>query len=138
MQWIHDPNQSNVDNLNNVGCDARRHFRKKKKAYLKAKFEELETNSKIQNIRDFYGGINDFNPLNTKLNPICHLLALLEAHHFLQLSRIRVKKGYQPRTNIVKDDKGDLVADSHSILARLGNSFSHIYIYFGLMILTDP
>ena len=28
------------------------------------------------------------------------------------------KKDYQPRTNIVKDDKGDLVADSHSILAR--------------------
>jgi hypothetical protein len=28
------------------------------------------------------------------------------------------KKGYQPRTNIVKDEKGDLGADSHSILAR--------------------
>jgi len=27
------------------------------------------------------------------------------------------KKGYQPRTSIVKDEKGDLVADSHSILA---------------------
>jgi hypothetical protein len=39
---------------------------KKKKAYLTAKFEELETNSKIKNIRDLYRGINDFNPLNTK------------------------------------------------------------------------
>jgi hypothetical protein len=29
------------------------------------------------------------------------------------------KKGYQPRPNIVKEEKGDLVADSHSILARL-------------------
>jgi hypothetical protein len=28
------------------------------------------------------------------------------------------KKGYQPRTNIVKDGKGDLVAENHSILAR--------------------
>ena len=27
-------------------------------------------------------------------------------------------KGYQPRTNIVNDEKGDLVADSHSIMAR--------------------
>jgi len=26
--------------------------------------------------------------------------------------------GYQPRPNIVKDDNGDLVVDSHSILAR--------------------
>ena len=31
-----------------------------------------------------------FNPLNPELNPICYLLALL-AHHFLQVSRIRVK-----------------------------------------------
>ena len=31
------------------------------------------------------------NPLNTKLNPICYLLALLGAHHFLHVSRIRVK-----------------------------------------------
>jgi len=31
------------------------------------------------------------NPLNTELNPICHLLALLEAHHILHVSRIRVK-----------------------------------------------
>jgi len=35
--------QSNVDNLNNVRCEASRHFRNKKKAYLKGKFEELET-----------------------------------------------------------------------------------------------
>jgi len=31
------------------------------------------------------------NPLNAKLNPICYLLALLGAHHFLHVSRIRVK-----------------------------------------------
>jgi len=31
------------------------------------------------------------NPLNPKLNPICYLLALLGAHHFLHVSRIRVK-----------------------------------------------
>ena len=39
-------------------------------------------------VRDLYRGINDF------------------------------KKGYQPRTVIVKDEKGDLVADAHSIMAR--------------------
>ena len=31
----------------------------KKKAYLKVKTEELETNSKIKNIRDVYRDIND-------------------------------------------------------------------------------
>jgi len=82
MQWIQDQSQSNVDNLNHVRHDARRHFRNKKNDYLKAKIEGLETKSKIKNIRDLYKGINDF------------------------------KKGYQPKTYIVKDEKGDLVADS--------------------------
>ena len=31
------------------------------------------------------------NPLNAELNPICHLLSLLGAHHILHVSRIRVK-----------------------------------------------
>ena len=31
------------------------------------------------------------NPLDAELNPICHLVALLGAHHILHLSRIRVK-----------------------------------------------
>ena len=73
MQWIQNPSQSSVDNLNYVRREASRHFRIKKKAYLKAKIEELEANSKINNIRDLYRGINDF------------------------------KKGYQPRTCIVKE-----------------------------------
>ena len=64
------------------------------RAYLKVKFEELESNSKINKVRDLYRGINDF------------------------------KKGYQPRTTTVKDEKGDLVADSHSIMARWRNCFS--------------
>ena len=48
-----------VNNLNSVRREVSRHFRNKKKAYLRAKIEELETNSKIQNIRDLYMGIND-------------------------------------------------------------------------------
>jgi hypothetical protein len=32
-----------------------------------------------------------FNPLNTKLNPICHLLALLGAHPIFHVRRLRVK-----------------------------------------------
>ena len=68
---------------------------------MKAKIEELETNSKIKNIRDWYRGINDF------------------------------KKGYQPRTNVVKDEKGDLVADSYSIVVRWWNYFSQLLNYVG-------
>ena len=33
-----------------------------------------------------------FNPLNAKLNPICHLLALLWAHPILHVSRIRANR----------------------------------------------
>jgi hypothetical protein len=58
------------------------------KKKLKAKIHELETNSKNKNIRELSRGINYF------------------------------KKGYQPRINTVKDEKGDLVADCHSILVR--------------------
>ena len=48
-----------------------------------------------------------FNPLNPELNPTCYLLALLEAHHFLHVSRIRVK----------------------SLTFRLLMSYIYIYIY---------
>ena len=36
-------------------------------------------------------GLKYLNPLNPELNPICYLLALLGAHHFLHVGRIRVK-----------------------------------------------
>ena len=53
-------------------------------------------------IRDLYSGISDF------------------------------KNGYQPRSNIVKDEKGDLVADSHSIVVRWRNYFSQLFNVHGV------
>jgi hypothetical protein len=53
-------------------------------------------NSKNKNIRDLYRRINEF------------------------------KRGYQPRSNLVKDEKGDLLADSHIILNRWKNYFSQL------------
>jgi len=47
------------------------------------------------------------NPLNAELNPICYLLALLGAHHFPHVSRIRVK----------------------SLILRLLMIYIYIYIY---------
>jgi hypothetical protein len=37
-----------------------------------------------------------------------------------------LKKGYQPRTNLVKDENGDLLADSHNILNRRKNYFRQL------------
>jgi len=49
--------------------------------------------------------LHDFNPLNAKLNPICHLLALLGAHHIIYVSRIRLKrqvKSHLPLAGIIR------------------------------------
>ena len=46
----------------------------------------VETVNRMNNFKSRY-----FNPLNAELNPVCCLLALLGAHHFLHVSRIRVK-----------------------------------------------
>jgi len=42
------------------------------------------------------------------------------------------KKGYQPRCNIVKDEKGEQVADSHIIVARWENYFSQLFNVHGV------
>jgi uncharacterized protein YaaR (DUF327 family) len=88
LQWLQDSHETNGDNLKNVRREASRYFRKRKREYLKDKINELATNSKNKNIRDRYIGINEF------------------------------KRGYQPRNNLVKDENGDLLADSHNILNR--------------------
>jgi len=42
------------------------------------------------------------------------------------------KKGNQSRTDIVKDEKGDLVTDCHSILARWRNHFFQLFNVHGV------
>jgi hypothetical protein len=42
------------------------------------------------------------------------------------------KKGYQPTTNVIKDEKGDLDADSHSNLARLRSHFFQLLNVHGV------
>jgi hypothetical protein len=46
----------NGDNVNNMRRVASRHFRNKKREYLKDKINELTANSKTKNIRDLYRG----------------------------------------------------------------------------------
>ena len=75
------------------------------KEYLKAEMEELETKSKTTKIKELYRVINDS------------------------------KKVYQPRTNILKDVKRDLVTDFQSILARWKNHFSQLLNVRGVKLL---
>jgi hypothetical protein len=86
----------NEDNPSNVRREASRHFRKKKREYLKDKINELESNSKNKNIRDLYRGITEF------------------------------KKGYQPRTYLVNDERVDLLADPQKIMNRWKNYFCQL------------
>jgi hypothetical protein len=52
LQWLQDPSVVNEDNLRNVRKQAGRHFRNKKREYLKDKITEIELNNKNKNIRD--------------------------------------------------------------------------------------
>jgi hypothetical protein len=90
MQWVQHSNQNSIDDLINVRHEASRHFREKKKEYLKSKINEIDTTSKIKIIGDMYRNKSYF------------------------------KKGCDPGTNIIKDEKGDLVTH---FKARWGNLF---------------
>jgi hypothetical protein len=96
LQWLQDQSEINLDNLDNIRREASRHFRNKKKEYLKGNINELAMNSKNKNIRGLYRGINEF------------------------------KRGYQPRSNLVKDEIGDLLADSNTTLNRWKSYFSQL------------
>ncbi|KAJ4435792.1 hypothetical protein ANN_18411 [Periplaneta americana] len=91
-----DPVEEKRDNYFNERREASRTLRNKKRGYLKEKLNEVETNSKNKNIRDLYKGIKEF------------------------------KNGYQPRVNVIKDENGDLLADSPSILNRWKNYFAQL------------
>jgi hypothetical protein len=45
LQWLQYPSEINVDNLNNIRRETSRHFRNKKREYLKDKIDELATNN---------------------------------------------------------------------------------------------
>jgi hypothetical protein len=93
---LQNPSQIYGDSLQNLRRETSRTFRKKKREYLKGKINELETYNKNKNIRDFHSGINEF------------------------------KKGYQPRINIMKDENGNLLADSQTVLNRWKNFFNQV------------
>jgi hypothetical protein len=60
LQWLQDPSEANQDTLRDVRGAASRHFRNKKRKYLKDKINQLESNSKNKNFRKRYRAINEF------------------------------------------------------------------------------
>jgi len=58
-----------------------------------------------------------FNPLNAELNPICHLLALLEAHHIFHISRLRVNVRHA-----LEISSGDVVSTFESFICYMISS----------------
>ena len=58
---------------------------------------QLKISNRFAALERFFNGGNisrdweHINPLKPELNPICYLLPLLGVHHFLHVSRIRVK-----------------------------------------------
>jgi preprotein translocase subunit Sec63 len=54
LQWLQDPSEINGNNMNNIRREISRHFRNKKREYMKDKIDELATNGKNKNIRDLY------------------------------------------------------------------------------------
>jgi hypothetical protein len=81
--------------MNGIRRETSRHFRNKRREYLKDKINELPSHSKNKNIRNFFRGISN------------------------------VKKGYQSINNLVIDENDDLLADSHNILNSCKNYFYH-------------
>ena len=63
------------------------------KYFMNVPWPPVETALSIYNVSIFVRkkSREAINPLNPELNSICCLLALLGAHHFLHVSRIRVK-----------------------------------------------
>jgi hypothetical protein len=72
------------------------------KGIFEVKFNEHETDSKKKIIRDLYRGINEF------------------------------KKCYLHRTDLLKDENRDLLAESHNILNRRKNYFCQLLNIHGV------
>jgi hypothetical protein len=54
LQWLQEPSEISGDNMNSIRRETNRHFRNKKREYLKDKINELPMKSKNKNIREMY------------------------------------------------------------------------------------
>jgi len=68
-----------------------------------------------------------FNPLNTKVNPICHLLALFGSHHILHVCRIRVNLYVNNRN--IKKNSGTFLACEISHVSRIARLWARYKLH---------
>jgi hypothetical protein len=71
------------------------------------------------------------NPLNAELNPIRHLLALLGAHHFVYVSRVRVNKLQVVNVGHVESLKSESLEGTGSVYQvcfKLGQTDKEVYM----------
>jgi hypothetical protein len=69
------------------------------------------------------------NHLNTELNPICHVLALLGAHHILHVSRIRVNTKVQALLSV--EMPGISTVRTHPIVLH---KLSYLYVFHSFLL----
>jgi hypothetical protein len=55
LQWLQDPSATNENNLSDVKWEDSRHFRNKKREYLKEKLTGLNKTVRIRHQRHVYG-----------------------------------------------------------------------------------
>jgi len=69
--------------------------------------------------------LSDFNPLSAELNPICQLQALLEAHHILHVSGLRVNETWIFSTGFQKIPCGRVDGHRQTDMMKLRIAFRH-------------
>jgi hypothetical protein len=70
------------------------------------------------------------NPLNAELNPISHLLTLAGAHHFVDISRIRVNMHITQKSSKISND---ILRDSVHRLYEGIHYFKNIIQFNGIL-----
>ena len=86
QRWLGNKNEANTNNYSNAKRNATRGFRNKKREYITQKIREIEENGKTNNVRDLYKGVNS------------------------------LRKCYQPRLGMIRNECGDLQADPTKII----------------------
>jgi hypothetical protein len=84
------------EQLQKISKEYKRLVRRKKREWEKEKIVEIEDNRRQKNVREMYKGINS------------------------------TKKGFQSKSNTVRDEKGDLIADRDGLLGRWKRYFDQL------------
>ena len=96
IKWLQDPNQINAEAYSELKRRTSSTFRSKKRVYMKEKINEIGKNNANKDVRNMYRGIRE------------------------------IRGGHQSRTDMIKDENGNLLGDTKSILNRWRNYFNNV------------